>query len=58
MTTTSMIEEYDGYQCYRLETAAAAKLIETKLTEAGRSFRTKINTTKKRGREFIVQLLD
>lgn len=53
-----MIEEYDGYRCYRLKTAAAAKLIEIKLTEAGQSFRTKINVTRKHGREFIVQLLD
>ena len=53
-----MIEEYDGYRCYRLKTAAATKLIETKLTKAGQSFRTKINITRKHGREFIVQLLD
>ena len=53
-----MIEEFDGYRCYRLKTAAAAKLIETKLTETGKSFKTKINITRKRGREFIVKLLD
>lgn len=53
-----MIEEYDGYRCYRLKTAAAAKLIESKLTESGKSFKTKINITRKHGREFIVQLLD
>lgn len=58
MMTTSMIDGLEPRKCYRLKSAAAAKLIETKLTEAGRSFRTKINITKKRGREFIVQLLD
>lgn len=58
MTTISMIEEHDGYQCYRLKTAAAAKLLETKLIHAGKSFKTKINVTRKHGREFIVQLLD
>lgn len=57
-TVILMTEEYDGYRCYRLKTAAAAKLIEDKLTADGRSFRTKINVTRKRGREFIVQLLD
>ena len=54
----TMIEEHDGYKCYRLKTAAAAKLIETKLTESGQSFKTKINITRKRGREFLVLLLD
>lgn len=53
-----MIDEHDGYQCYRLKTAAAAKLLEAKLTADGRSFKTKINVTKKRGREFLVLLLD
>ena len=53
-----MIEEHDGFRCYRVRTAQAAKLIEGKLTEAGQSFRTKISTSKKRGREFFVLLLD
>lgn len=53
-----MIEEYDGYKCYRVRTAQAAKLIEDRLTEASQSFKTKINISKKRGREFLVLLLD
>ena len=53
-----MTEEHEGYQCYRLKTAAAAKLIEDKLTADGRSFKTKINVTRKHGREFLVYLLD
>lgn len=55
---TTMIEEHDGYKCYRVRTAAAAKLIEGKLIEAGQSFKTKINITKKRGREFLILLLE
>jgi hypothetical protein len=53
-----MIEEHNGYKCYRVRTSQAVKLLEATLTEAGQSFRTKINTTKKRGREFMVLLLD
>ena len=53
-----MIEEHDGYRCYRVRTSQAVKLLETTLTEAGQSFKTKINTSKKRGREFMVLLLD
>jgi len=53
-----MIEEHNGYKCYRVRTSQAVKLLEDKLTEAGQSFRTKINITKKRGREFMVLLLD
>jgi hypothetical protein len=52
------IEEHNGYKCYRVCTTQAVKLIEEKLTEAGRPFRTKINTSKKRGREFMILLLD
>lgn len=55
---TPMIDEYDGYQCYRLKSTGAVRLIETKLTSVGRSFKTKISNTKKRGREFIILLLD
>ena len=55
---TTMIEEHDGYKCYRVRTAAATKLIEGKLIEAGQSFKTKINITKKRGREFLILLLE
>lgn len=55
LTTT---EDYEGYKCHRVATAEAAKLLEDGLTAAGRSFRTKINTTKKRGREFLILLLD
>lgn len=51
-------EEHEGYRCYRVRTAAAVRLLEDRLTEAGQSFRTKINITKKRGREFLVLLLD
>jgi hypothetical protein len=54
----TMIEEHNGYKCYRVRTSQAVKLLEDKLTEAGQSFRTKINITKKRGREFMVLLLD
>jgi hypothetical protein len=54
----TMIEEHDGYKCYRVRTSQAVKLLEERLTEAGQSFRTKINITKKRGREFMVLLLD
>jgi hypothetical protein len=53
-----MIDEYDGYQCYRLKTTGAVQIIETSLGAVGRSFKTKISNTKKRGREFIVLLLD
>ncbi len=55
---TTMIEEHDGYKCYRVRTAAAAKLIESKLADAGQSFKTKINITKRRGREFLILLLE
>jgi hypothetical protein len=55
LTTT---EEYEGYKCYRVATAEAAKLLEAGLTATGRSFKTKINITKRRGREFLVLLLD
>jgi hypothetical protein len=51
-------EDYDGYKCYRVATAEAAKLIEDRLTEARQSFKIKINISKKRGREFLVLLLD
>ena len=57
-TVTPMIDEYDGYQCYRLKTTGAVRIIETSLGAVGRSFKTKISNTKKRGREFIVLLLD
>lgn len=58
VVTSRKTETYDGFPCYRLRTAEAAKLIEDKLTETGRSFRTKIHTTRKRGREFLILLLD
>lgn len=54
----TMIEEHNGYKCYRVRTSQAVKLLEATLTEAGQPFKTKINTTKKRGREFMVLLLD
>lgn len=58
MMTTSMIDGLEPRKCYRLKSVAAAKLLETKLIHAGKSFKTKINVTRKHGREFIVQLLD
>lgn len=53
-----MIDGLDDQKCYRLKSTAAVKLLETKLTYAGRSFKTNISVTKKHGRQFIVQLLD
>ena len=58
ITNMMAIEEHNGYKCYRVCTTRAVKLIEEKLTEAGQSFRTKINISKKRGREFMILLLD
>ncbi len=58
MTILTTSEEYEGYKCYRVATAEAAKLLEAGLTATGRSFKTKINITKRRGREFLVLLLD
>ena len=52
-----MIEDHEGYKCYRVKTAAAVRLLEDKLSQAGQSFKTKINITKKRGREFLILLL-
>ena len=57
-SVTTMIDGLDDQKCYRLKSTAAVKLLETKLTYAGRSFKTNISVTKKHGRQFIVQLLD
>jgi hypothetical protein len=53
-----MTDDLDPQKYYRLKSTAAVALLESALTAAGQSFKTKITITKKRGREFLVLLLD
>ncbi len=51
-------ETYDGMQAAKFKTASEAMNLETNLKWLSRSYRTKIVTTKKHGREFVVMLLE
>lgn len=49
---------FDGVPCLRFKTAAGASTAESMLRDEGRSYRTKIAKSKKRGLEYIVLVLD
>lgn len=51
-------ETYNGIPAARFRSSMEAKNMEATLREHKRSFQTKINKSKKRGREFIVMLLE
>lgn len=52
-----MIEDSPHTRGLRTAFAAVATAVEGELRRAGHSFRTKIHTSRKRGREFLVLLL-
>jgi hypothetical protein len=49
---------YDGIPCLRFRTSAGALTAEDMLRDEGRSYRTKIVRTRKRGIEYVVMVLD
>lgn len=49
---------YNEMKAARLRTAMECNNLQATLREAGASFTTKIHKTKKRGREFIVMLVE
>lgn len=49
---------YDGIPCLRFRTSAGALTAEDMLRDEGRSYRTKIVRTRKRGVEYVVMVLD
>jgi len=51
-------ETYNDMKAARLRTALECNNLQATLKEAGASFTTKIHKTKKRGREFIVMLVE
>jgi hypothetical protein len=51
MLTTN---NYDGVPCFRVKTARIAVALERLLHKHGKSYKTKITRTKKRGIEYIV----
>jgi hypothetical protein len=51
-------ESYNDMRAARLRTAMECNNLQTALKQAGASFTTKIQKTKKHGREFIVMLVD
>jgi hypothetical protein len=56
--TNLFSETYDGFTAARFKSSSEAHNVETALKEAQQSYRTKIHKTKKRGREFIVMLVE
>lgn len=50
--------EYEGFASVRVRTATEAAVIELELRRLGISYQTKIGKHKKRGREFIIMLVN
>lgn len=57
-TLSRFTDEYEGFASVRVRTATEAAVVELELRRLGLSFQTKIVKHKKRGREFIVMLVD
>jgi len=62
MQLPSNIEElftqtYDGFKAVKLRSASEAIMLENALGLARMSFQTKITRSKKRGREFVVMII-
>jgi hypothetical protein len=55
LVPTSM---YNGFPCLILKTSAGVSAAEEILRSEGRSYRTKITKSKKRGIEYVVMVLD
>lgn len=55
---TKLTEDYEGIKAARFTTSIEAKNFETMLADARLSYRTKITKHKKRGREFVVMVLE
>jgi hypothetical protein len=51
-------DTYDGLPAARLRSASEAHNLEAALRHASHSYKTKINKTRKYGREFIVMLVN
>jgi hypothetical protein len=50
--------DYEGLRAARFDNSVEAKNFETMMADARLSYRTKITKHKKRGREFVVMLLE
>lgn len=62
MQLPSNIEElftqtYEGFKALKLRSASEAIAVENELTRQGKSYRTHITRSKKRGREFVILLV-
>ena len=51
-------DEYEGFKAARVQTSLEANNLELMLKVNNVSYRTKITKHKKRGREFIIMLVD
>lgn len=62
MQLPSNIEElftqtYEGFKALKLRSASEAIAVENELNRQGKSYRTRITRSKKRGREFVILLV-
>ena len=62
MQLPSNIEElftqtYEGFKALKLRSASEAIAVENELNRQGKSYRTHITRSKKRGREFVILLI-
>lgn len=55
---SKLIDSYEGLQAARFNNSVEAKNFEVMLADARLSYRTKITKHKKRGREFVVMVLE
>jgi len=51
-------QTYDGFKAAKFRSASEAIAVENELSRQGKSYQTKIMRSKKRGREFLILLVD
>jgi hypothetical protein len=51
-------QQHEGFRAVRLRSAVEAVMVENALSQASRSYQTRITRSKKRGREFVVLLVE
>jgi hypothetical protein len=51
-------QTYDGFKAVKLKSASEAIMVENALGLANMSYQTKITRSKKRGREFLVMIVE
>lgn len=51
-------QTHDGFKAMKLRSASEAIMVENALQRAEKSYQTKIKRSKKRGREFVILLVE